>query len=302
MLSYHTLYVLILNLFFISVILYLGYVIYNPNLIIRYLKHKFSIQPDNHSITHENIKEEMFSTTVQNGYKKNFKHKIYYYTKPKNNPHKLIIDIPGGAFVVAATNLNLYFNMLHLDIDVVSIEYPALMEATAEDTLLYLEEAVHYIIKNHKKKYFTEANDNDLEIYLVTASAGSYFGTKLINRGNVKNITKFIGINGYYGHRTMSNGFYKILENYYLTQTLFDNAKQRKYDCRPIDSTIESMIIMGKQDTLKESSINFSKLTGRHLDICTYEGDHTFYHKWNTLEAKRFYNDLELFLLENFKK
>ena len=192
--------------------------------------------------------------------------------------------------------------MLHLDIDVVSIEYPALMEATAEDTLLYLEEAVHYIIKNHKKKYFTEANDNDLEIYLVTASAGSYFGTKLINRGNVKNITKFIGINGYYGHRTMSNGFYKILENYYLTQTLFDNAKQRKYDCRPIDSTIESMIIMGKQDTLKESSINFSKLTGRHLDICTYEGDHTFYHKWNTLEAKRFYNDLELFLLENFKK
>ena len=71
MLSYHTLYVLILNLFFISVILYLGYVIYNPNLIIRYLKHKFSIQPDNHSITHENIKEEIFSTTVQNGYKKN---------------------------------------------------------------------------------------------------------------------------------------------------------------------------------------------------------------------------------------
>lgn len=302
MLSYHTLYVLILNLFFISIFLYLGYVIHSPNLIIRCLKAKYAIQPDKYSLIHENIKEEIFSSTVQNNYKKSFKHKIYYYTKPGNNANKLIIDIPGGAFLVAATNLNLYFNMLHLDIDVVSIEYPVLMQATAEDTLLYLEEAMHYIIKNHKRKYFIDANDNDLEIYLVSASAGSYFGTKLINRGNIKNITKFIGINGYYGHRTISNGFLKLLEIYYLTQTLFDNTKQRKYDCRPIDSTIESMIIIGTQDTLKESSINFSKLTGSHLDICTYQGDHTFYLKWNTLEAKRFYNDLELFLLESFKK
>ena len=121
-------------------------------MIVHYLKRKFDIQPDNYSLIHEDIREEIFNTTVQNDYKKKFKHKIYYYTKPRNNANKLIIDIPGGAFLVAATNLNFYFNMTHLDIDVVSIEYPVLMQATAEDTLLYLEEAVHYIIRNHKKK------------------------------------------------------------------------------------------------------------------------------------------------------
>ena len=295
----HELYPLILNIFFMIIILGTAYIIYNPILITKYLKHKWNLKPDKESLMHENVTEELFSVTLPTKTKK-ITQKIYYYTKPRNNGLKLIIDIPGGAFLVAATNLNIYFSMTHLDIDVVSLEYPVLIYATAEETLLFLEEAMHYIIKNHMKKYFLD-NDEKLEIYLVTASAGSYFGTKLINRGKFrKYITKFIGINGYYGHKTMSNKFLSLIESCYLTKTLwqFDDIQQRKYDCSPIDNTIQSMMIIGKQDNLKESSINFCKLTGSHLELCTYEGDHTFYLKWNTPETKKIYKDLEIFLIE----
>ena len=308
----HGTYVLILNIFFMVIVLWIAYIIYNPVMITKYLKNQWNLEPDLESIMHENVKEKFFSASVDDFNKlyfplisqkksklKNFKHKLYYYTKPGNQVNKLIIDIPGGAFLVAATNLNLYYNMTNLDIDVVSLEYPVLMDATAKHTILYLEEAIDYIIENHKKK--SSIDHGVFEIYLVTASAGSYYGTKLINRSKFKNyITKFVGINGYYGHKTVSNEFLKLIETCYLTKTLwnFSDIQQREYDCSPIDSTIQTMLCIGTQDSLKESSLYFSRLTGSNLEICTYEGDHTFYLKWNNTEALRFYRDLEIFLME----
>ena len=165
--------------------------------------------------------------------------------------------------------------MRNLNIDVVSIEYPVLLKASAKHTILYLEEVIQYIIEKYEKKWSTLKNNKDpFEIYLVTASAGSYYGAKLINRHKFQNyITKFVGISGYYGHKSMSNELLKLLEKCYLTRTFwnFSDIQEIEYDCSPINNpTIQTMFAIGKQDSLKESSIYFSKLTGSDSELCIY--------------------------------
>ena len=200
----------ILNIIFVVLLVFVGYVFYHPVLIRNILRKHWNISPDKDSLMHDNVTEENFNVTIENN--KTFKQKIYYYSKPGNQTNKLIIDIPGGGFLVAATNLNIYFNMANLDIDVVSIAYPVPMEAQAKHTILYLEEAIQYIIEKYEKKYTTSKNDKSVfEVYLVTASSGSYYGAKLINRAKFKkHITKFVGISGYYGHKSVSNEFLKF--------------------------------------------------------------------------------------------
>ena len=299
---------------FMVLILWILYVLYNPAIIRKVVIKRWEIAPDIESLHQEHVTQELFSTTIAidddkskhyqgRKYHKTFKHKIYYYTKPGNQAQKVIIDIPGGAFLVAANNLNMYFNMPNLNIDVVSIEYPVLLKATAKDTILYLEDVIKYIIENYKKKHSkVEDEDNAFEIYLVAASAGGYFGAKLINRSKFKNnITKFVGISGYYGHKSVSNDFLRIVETCYLTNTLyfFSDVQQKEYECSPInDCTIQTMLAIGKQDPLSESTIYFSKLTGSESEIFRYEGDHTFYLKWRNPETLRFYEDMELFLMQ----
>lgn len=200
------------------------------------------------------------------------KQKVFELSVPNGDPAKLIIDIPGGAFISSVVTFVAY-RELRLPCNVVSLTYPVLFENKAKETLAYLEETITKILAT-KSQVKT--------VYMVGTSAGAYYATKLINRGKIPNIRKFIGICGYYGHKTIpKNITISVLEQFYVTS--FKNNQQ--FDCQIISNPIKSLFMTSTRDFLGESTMNFA--TQNHVRYEVFEGDHLFFFRIDQEGAKR---------------
>lgn len=214
----------------------------------------------------------------------NFDYKVYELSVPDANPSKIIIDIPGGAFISALPTFVAYKQM-KLPCNVISFEYPTLFMHRANDSITYLEKTINKVLASRPEIK---------TVYLIGTSAGAYYAVKILNRGKVYNVKKFIGICGYYGHKTIpKNLTLGLLEHLYLTS--FRNTAA--YDCHIIANPIESMFITATKDFLIKSTENFA--TQNHLHFDTYEGNHLFFQMPETEGAKQAYSKVVNFLRKN---
>uniref|UniRef100_A0AAU8GF89 BD-FAE-like domain-containing protein n=1 Tax=Faxonius propinquus nudivirus TaxID=3139431 RepID=A0AAU8GF89_9VIRU len=275
----------------VLLIIFIIYTIIKPKIIMKYIISTFHIQGNPDSLI-DNIETETFTTSIKikNKYKIFTKH-IYYYSKQENDKTTIIIDLPGGAFLVSANTMVHYKAMENLKYDVVSIEYPVLLEAKATYIISYIENAIQHIIDKYKKKY----NLDHLKIILSTASAGSYYGVKIINNNQFNNnIYKFTAVSGYFGYTTFDNIFAIITDKLYLN-SLKNNTK---YICNPIPSSkILTFFAISDKDLLSESTIKYLSKTGQVNEIITYpSSDHCFYLHVNSLDTQKYYKDYISFI------
>lgn len=211
----------------------------------------------------------------------NSEYKVYEYIVDHSDPTKIIIDIPGGAFISAAPTFTAY-KQLRLPCNVISFEYPVLFKHHFSETLGYLEMTIGGILKKRPQVK---------SVYVVGTSAGAYFAVKLLNRGKLHNIKKFLGICGYYGHKTIpKNLSLAMMEHLYVTSF----ANNKNYDCHIIPNPVNVMLITATNDFLYESTKNFAALSTIAYD--TYEGNHLFFHDAKTSGAKKAYAKVNQFL------
>ncbi len=192
----------------------------------------------------------------------------------------IVIDIPGGAFIESVVNFKPY-QAMKLPYNVISITYPTLFDNRAKDAISYIERAIKHI---QKTKY------PQAQIVLIGTSAGAYYATKVINRSNVKNISKFIGICGYYGAATMPyNVVVNALDRMYLT-SFKDFAE---YQCNVISSNILSLYITSTDDFLEQSTKSYAMLCQQK--VYTFGGNHTFFTQ-DTPSAQEAYDIVKSFI------
>ncbi|QLI62460.1 Esterase [Dikerogammarus haemobaphes nudivirus] len=268
-------------------LLYVIYITVNPTVPIKYIKNKFHIAGDV-EIEQDATSIRLFTATVElpNTPPTTFSHNIYYSTKDTNQKNKLIIDLPGGAFINSSNTLKPYIHAPDLDIDVVSIEYPTLPKGTAFKVINFIEQAIQSIIDEYKTKWNTEL----FEIYISTASAGSYYGVKIINNNKFINyIKKFTAVSGYFGYKTIDNLITAIGDKVYLRKLQTTSI----LDCKPLqDGIIETFYAVADNDILKTSTLTFLRLTNQDLNARTYYGTgHCFYTHYNSLDTQKYYKD-----------
>lgn len=212
-------------------------------------------------------------------------YKIYYVESMEmvsTTAEYIIIDVPGGAFLESAVNLEPYAH-LNLPYPVVSFEYPVVFRNRAIDTLEYLERAIKHV---QTTKY------PNAKLILIGTSAGAYYTTKIINRGNIVNISKMIGICGYYGPASMpENLLLTILDRVYLTSI----RNVHPYVCNIIPSSIELLFITANEDFLFMSSRNFSLLNQQLLNV--FVGNHTFFSQSSNESTQQAYKLVRNFIL-----
>lgn len=209
-----------------------------------------------------------------------------YYVDPidyiENQSEYIIIDIPGGAFLEAAVNLEPYAH-LNLPYPIVSFEYPVVFDSRAMDSIEYLERAIQHV---QTTKY------PESKLILIGSSAGAYYTTKIINRGNIQNISKMIGICGYYGPSSMSeNLLITILDRVYLTSI----RNVGPFVCNMIPSQIDLLLITSNEDFLFMSSRNFSVLNQNLLNV--FVGNHTFFSQSSHESTQQAYALVRNFIL-----
>lgn len=211
---------------------------------------------------------------------------IYYLTKPTNVKDTIIIDLPGGAFINSSNTMKPYLYIENLDVDVASIEYPVLPIGTALRAIKYIEDAIGFIIN----KYNTLWGIDNVKVILSTASAGSYYGVKILNKNTFKdNIIKFTAVSGYFGYKTIDNLVTAIGDKIYLRRLQPNSI----LDCKPLkDGIIQTFYAVSDSDILKISSLTFLRITNQDQDVVIYPTNgHCFYTHFNDPETKKYYKD-----------
>lgn len=273
---YHIFTAIILCLI-LFVIIYLIYLTFNPNMPIKYIKTMFHIQGD--------ADIETDSSDIKLFTFEEFTGKIYYYIKNESNYETIILDLPGGAFLHSSNTFKHYQHMPDLNLNVISIQYPVLPEGVAVKALSYIENAINFIISEH----------SDLKnIYLNTASAGSYYGVKLINNGKFSQyIKKFSATSGYFGYKTVDHILAILCDKFYLRRL----ARNTTLDCSPPSSTIETFYAIAEIDPLAISTKTFLSETNQTNEILIYSASgHCFYLHFNSLDTQKYYQDFMEFI------
>lgn len=273
-------------------IIYVIYNTINPTIPIQYLKSFFHIKGDV-DIGNDATLVKPYTATIEVDGKPPimFTQNLYYYTKDTNQTNKLIIDLPGGAFINSSNTLKTYMNMKELDVDAISIQYPVLPQGTALRAIAFIESAISSIIEEYKTKWNVEY----FELYLATASAGSYYGAKIINNGKFdKFIKKFSSVSGYFGYKTIDNLVTAIGDKIYLRRFQTNSV----LDCKPLqEGIIDTFYAIAESDILKTSTLTFLQLTNQDLEVHRYFGNgHCFYTHFNSLDTQKFYEDFVAFI------
>lgn len=286
--SAYNLFIYIFIFILLIVVTYVLYTIINPTVPIKYIKSYFHIVGDADLID-DATEIESFTATIALDNKKprTFTCNIYHLRKLANRTGVLIIDLPGGAFLNSSNTFIQYKHIENLDIDVVSIEYPVLPYGNAARSIAFIEKAIQYIITKYCKKWNTET----IDIYMNTASAGSYYGVKIINNGNFsKYIKKFSSVSGYFGYKTINDAITTIGDKMYLRQ--LENSTL--LDCAPIsESAVSTFYATTLSDPLNISTIKYLSQTGQVNEIMNYNSPgHCFYLLYNDEATKQYYTDL----------
>ncbi|UVT30883.1 GbNV-gb19-like [Penaeus vannamei nudivirus] len=254
---------------FILIIIYLISVIVYPKKPIEYIRKTLNLRSSSDLLEDATSWEEfIYDNNIYN---------LYFYKK-QDNFDVILLDFPGGAFISCSNSLKPY-KYIDQPYNVISIEYPVLPEGTIPYTMKFLHELMEYLNKTY----------NNPKYIFMAASAGCMYATKLMN-SNKYNVIKYISMNGYYGYSTVDNMLSKIGDHLYLR-----NSKKEK--CKPPPSNVKCMYAITEDDFLKSSTENYTSSFGAQDQIIKYEGnDHCFYNRYNSLEAKLFYKDVEKFI------
>lgn len=277
----------LLRIVYLVLAVYFVYFVYRPTPIARLLAQTFDARPDRAAAAavydgESNVEVERFYDAVANTAQT-----ICRLTRADNLSDTLIVDIPGGAFIVSSSSLEPYKRMRGLRYDVVTINYPVLFEAKARTTIQFLERAIRHAIDRHKQKWRCDT----VRVCLVGASAGAYYAVKIINRGAFRGqIVKFIGVCGYYGHASTKNVVLKALDRMYLTSILPDVS----YVCQPLPATVRAMLVTATRDVLRDCTESYAT-TNQALPV-VYEGDHMFFWTPGLESARKLYADMVEFI------
>lgn len=287
--------ILILTVIFFLILFCVFYMIYNPTLPIRYLRNKFQIIGDP-TILRDSTKGYIFTSTIEPNKEK--KHKlqaftgnIYIYENEMGvKKDRLIIDLPGGAFISSSNTFQAYKHIPDFDIAVASIEYPVLPAGDSITAIYYIEQAMKFIIDVFKQDWKVDK----IQVYLSTASAGTYYGVKIINNMMFKDcISKFASVNGYFGIKTTNHIMAKIVDGVYLRKL----KKNNLFDCSPLpEGIVDTFFAVAKGDPLAISTHNFVRTTSQSDHIMEYNSSaHCFYLHFNEDITKQYYKDLREF-------
>lgn len=190
---------------------------------------------------------------------------------------RVIIEIPGGAFVASAVNFDSYFAM-KLPYPVYIIEYPVLFKFRAKDTYKYLQFALEYTVNLIKDKH------PNCKFTLVGTSAGAFYSALIIQH-EPNTFDSFISICGYFGYSTVANKLCEVIQKFYL--------KSGNLEPNIIPATVEYFPITADFDFLNESTKVFAERNGKVPNI--YSGRHTFF-VTGTTEAERAREDFKTFI------
>lgn len=247
-------------------------VIIHPQQPINYIKKAFHLKPS------QDISDD--ATSVETFAFKEKDYKLYILEKDPSTKI-IIVDFPGGAFISCSNTLKPYL-FIDQPNTVVSIEYPVLPYGKMKITMEYLKAVLDYL----NVKY-----DNPQYIFMG-ASAGCFYAMKLINL-NKYNIIKYISMSGYYGYKTIDNPIALIGDRIYLR-----NLNSSTYnDCAPPPANVQTLFVVGSEDFLKDSTINYLQSYGNTDNMIVYHnGDHCFYLRYNSEPAQDFYRDVSKFI------
>ena len=258
---------MVLLIYIISVIIY-------PKKPIEYIRKNLHLNANKEEIFDDCTSYEKFT---HNGISRN----IYFLDKLDKS--KIIIDLPGGAFIAAANTLKPF---LHIEQQhpVVSIEYPVLPSGDYKTTVPYITAAIDYILEKY----------GNPKIILNATSAGSFYAVKIINSEKYKNsIIKFISTSGYFGYKTINNVATYITDKIYLRR--LNNSTL--LDCIPVPTTIDCFYAIGELDPIKISTINYLQLSGDANSAVEYpNSDHCFYNYYNKEITQSYYKDVGTFI------
>lgn len=272
--NYLTLATGILNVICVVILIIVIYLIYKPTPLANYIAKVFDLTNNDIINDNENVSWEQF--TDDSG----FSERILTYSKPENKTDKVLIEIPGGAFIRSTLNISAYVKM-NLPYDVILIEYPVLFSARTNQTLSYLRQVIKFLI--HRARI----RNPEVQIYIVGYSAGCYYAMTLINE-MVNDIVGLVTICGYFGTASVSNGMFKTLDWMYIDH---DNRLEQQV---LINSNVRLMIMVGTGDFLKESSLSFASWNA--VDPFVYEGSHLFFWDMNNIETDRAHVDFKDFI------
>lgn len=265
---------IILNVIAFGILIYIILFLRKPNFIKNRLIKVLSLNINDYT---NNPNVELFPHTDT---ETKITKQIAKYSTENNLKTRVIVDIPGGAFIDANPNLTPFINM-NLSYDVFSLEYPVLFDYTFEDSLKYLSNTLTFILDKIETEY------PNAKITLFGHSAGAYFSALLINKFAAR-IDSFITINGYFGKSTISNEVLKVLDGVYLTSI----TKKPKYEVAALSNNVDLFIVTSTNDFLKESSEYYAALNGIKAHV--YTGGHGFF--YISEYGQLAYSDIKSFL------
>ncbi|UBZ25583.1 GbNV_gp19-like protein [Crangon crangon nudivirus] len=289
----YRIFTLLITILLVVMILTISYMLVYPKVPIDYIRDKFQVLEDP-EVTKDSA--EVYTYTSASAIKPgvSFTCHVYIWYPPKVTEGILVFDIPGGAFINSSNTLKPYIHMPNLPYTVVSLEYPIVPKATAKLAIEYLENVMLATIEKYKVKWDRE----DISVYLCCASAGSYYGVKIINNNKLAQyVKKYSSVSGYFGYKTMDHLIATICDRVYLRQF----KENVELDCMPIpEGLIDTFYAISEYDKLADSTLAFVGMTSQQDNVMTYKvPSHSFYLYYNCLDTQAYYQDLVTFLTES---
>lgn len=175
-----------------------------------------------------------------------------------------------------------YFQKELANTTIYSVTYPTRFMFTLPQIIDYIEKALLHIVKRYDD---SRIYGDKVQFVLSGYSAGAYFASHILNKSAVAlKIQKFIGINGYYGSKTVKSFLIKLLDSFYLRE-----LTSIRFNHIPIVRN-PTAIFACKNDFLLESSINYSSFM--QIMPFVYDGDHKLFTNYESSLAKKFYSGI----------
>lgn len=286
-----TIFRLVVSLVLAILIIYLVMLIAKPKPIVDMLVKNLNIGPNVPSLV--NTEQETFvspSTKIKGTI---YHHNLHYLA----NHSRILIDIPGGAFLRSSNTMVPYLEMQQLTMPVISISYPVLFDVTSVKLGLdYIMDALRHVIATYTERLVHINPNAVLDVNVLASSAGAYYAVLAINSNEfVAHISKVVIVCGYFGQELTSNQFFKLLHRIYLTPNMFRSSPELK--CYPIRPSVATRLITTTDDFLRDSTQNFASMSA--IVPFVYAGGHSLFWSPEMAEAQQMYSDITDFLMND---
>lgn len=220
--------------------------------------------------------------------------KVYTYNDTGYEPGSpVIIYLNGGMFVMMSPELRALQEFTHRR-RLVTFTHPVRFDAETRDIVEYIRD----LIVNYIPTLY--AKDPPKEYFIVAHSAGAFYAILMIRliNGSTKHdssnmyISRFIGINGFYGSSTTKFLMFKLLSVGYVEKDL----------PTPVPLSIASYtdrihVLTNTDDFIRDSSEAFAHNNGASLRVMP--GDHTSLYTLSKPESVKMFEYLNELILES---